>query len=379
MRKLGMDILSYTREVLSRMMIGMEIGRDGEFSNPHIREILGSIQLPEEREVINIVSLFEIRFIMFRLMEEFVFVGPYLTRYLSEADIDEKTLSELGAEKSRIMNIPVISDAGVFRVLMHTLFDTLWGRDNYCWKTVDDRANVSITSLADDIEYFQADEISQRYKAEARLLDAVRRFDMDYIERISSEMAVGSAVEKRNNNPVRNIQNYSIIMNTLLRKTAYDAGVAAVYVDRLSSMFGRRIEKVSTSMAVSHLMKEMLTEYALLIRSYSWDGYPTGIKAVLFTIDSRYRDHLTLEELSRVAGVSPSYLSRLFSKVLGKSLSEYVNEVRITKSLKMLRNPDLSVAYAAVSSGFEDQAYYTRTFRKIKGMTPTEWRKKQGM
>ena len=202
---------------------------------------------------------------------------------------------------------------------------------------------------------------------------------MDYIERISSEMAVGSAVEKRNNNPVRNIQNYSIIMNTLLRKTAYDAGVAAVYVDRLSSMFGRRIEKVSTSMAVSHLMKEMLTEYALLIRSYSWDGYPTGIKAVLFTIDSRYRDHLTLEELSRVAGVSPSYLSRLFSKVLGKSLSEYVNEVRITKSLKMLRNPDLSVAYAAVSSGFEDQAYYTRTFRKIKGMTPTEWRKKQGM
>lgn len=221
---------------------------------------------------------------------------------------------------------------------------------------------------------YNADEISKRYKQESRLLDAVRRCDFEYLTRLSTSFDINESVEKRNKNPVRNTQNYSIIMNTLLRKTAYDEGVAAVYVDRLSSSFGKKIESLSTSLAVSKIMVEMLTEYAYLIRDYSWSGYPEAIKSVLFVIDSRYKEHLTLDELSRSAGLSRSYLSRLFGKVMGKSVFEYINELRIEKSLLLLKNPDVTISQAAIECGFEDQAYYTRIFKRIKGVTPTEWR-----
>ncbi|MGN0905728.1 MAG: helix-turn-helix domain-containing protein [Bullifex sp.] len=56
-------------------------------------------------------------------------------------------------------------------------------------------------------------------------------------------------------------------------------------------------------------------------------------------------------------------------------LKKFHYEVRISKSLDLLKEPDITIAAAAVASGFEDQAYYTRTFRKVKGMTPSEWRK----
>ena len=49
--------------------------------------------------------------------------------------------------------------------------------------------------------------------------------------------------------------------------------------------------------------------------------------------------------------------------------------MRITKSLESLKNPDVTIAEAAVASGFEDQSYYTRAFKKVKGITPTEWRR----
>lgn len=367
-----MDILNYTKEVLSHLMINMEIRKEFDFTNPHIRAICHRIELPKEREIVRIVSYFDVKFIIFRYDENVVLIGPFLTEYLTEGDIDESLLSELGGDKHQLMSIPVVLSSGLFRPLMMTLFDNLWGKGNYTWRGEDDKKNLNVNF--EGLASYNADEISKRYKQESQLLDAVRRCDFEYLTRLSTSFDINESVEKRNKNPVRNTQNYSIIMNTLLRKTAYDEGVAAVYVDRLSSSFGKKIESLSTSLAVSKIMVEMLTEYAYLIRDYSWSGYPEAIKSVLFVIDSRYKEHLTLDELSRSAGLSRSYLSRLFGKVMGKSVFEYINELRIEKSLLLLKNPDVTISQAAIECGFEDQAYYTRIFKRIKGVTPTEWR-----
>ena len=367
-----MDILNYTKEVLSHLMINMEIRKEYDFNNPHIRAICHRIELPKEREIVRIVSYFDVKFIIFRYDGNIVLIGPFLTKYLTELDIDEKLLSELGGNKHQLMVIPVVPDTGLFRPLISTLFDNLWGKGNYTWRGEDDKKSLNVNF--EGLEYYNADEISKRYKQESQLLDAVRRCDFEYLSRLFSSFDINESVEKRNKNPVRNTQNYSIIMNTLLRKTAYDEGVAAVYVDRLSSSFGKKIESLSTSLAVSKIMVEMLTEYAYLIRDYSWSGYPEAIKSVLFVIDSRYKEHLTLDELSRSAGLSRSYLSRLFGRVMGKSVFEYINEIRIEKSLLLLKNPDITISQAAIECGFEDQAYYTRIFKRIKGVTPTEWR-----
>ena len=367
-----MEILNYTKEVLSRLMINMEIRKDNDFSNPHIRAICNRIKMPEEREVLRFDSFFDVQFIIFRFNGDIVLIGPFLMKYLSEADIDETLLFELGGTKHQLLNIPVVPSSGLFMPLMNTLFDYLWGEGEYIWRREDDKKNLNI--VFDDLEHYNADEIAKRYKQESQLLDAVKRCDFEFLSRLSSAFDIKETVEKRNKNPVRNIQNYSIIMNTLLRKTAYDAGVEAVYVDRLSSAFGKRIESLSTSMAASNIMIEMLSEYAYLIRDYSWSGYPEAIKTVRFIVDSRYKEHLTLDDLCRSAGLSKSYLSRLFKRVMGKSIFEYINEVRVSKSLLLLKNPQITISQASLECGFEDQAYYTRIFKRIKGVTPTEWR-----
>ena len=369
-----MDILNYVKEVLARQMIGFEIISEGEFGIPCIDELVRSSGLPHEREVVRITLHYGVKFILFRHEKSLGLVGPYRTDFITGADIDEEEAGRIGFEPGQLLSVPAVAELGLFKAMMDTLFDFLWNRDGYSFHDINGTESPNVSIYSDNIEDNNAAEVSRRYRREDAMLQAVKSCNLEYIEGLFAGFSMDKEIEKRNNNPVRNMQNYSIISNTLLRRAAYESGVAAFYVDRLSSIFGRRIEKLSTSRAAGDLIAEMMKEYSLLIRDYSWSGYPEAIKAVLFIIDSRYREHLSLDELGGAAGLSAPYLSRLFTKQVGKTVSEYINEVRITKSLESLKNPDVTIAEAAVASGFEDQSYYTRAFKKVKGITPTEWR-----
>lgn len=368
------SILDFAFEVLSRFTISIEMRKDCDFSDPYLKDFLKRGSFPQEREIMNISSFFDSKYILFRYQDKYISIGPFLTSYIREEDVDKELLESIGIDIHRLMLIPVVPDSGLFRPMMSSLFDALWGKGKYVIKRFEDKSRTNYMFTPESLEYYNAAEVSRRYKDEAKLLEAVRRCDFDYLKKIFISFNFKYSVEKRNSNPVRNIQNYSIIMNTLLRKTAYDAGVAAIYVDRLSSSFGKKIEMFSTSYAVANFMEEMLTQYAYLIRDYCWSGYPESIRSVLYLIDSRYKERLTLEDLGKAAGLSPSHLSHLFSKTLGKSVIEYLTQVRINKSIDYLKDPDISIAQAAIDSGFEDQAYYTRIFKKVMGMPPTKWR-----
>ena len=197
---------------------------------------------------------------------------------------------------------------------------------------------------------------------------------MDLINSISFNILDMDIIEKRNKNPVRNIQNYTIIMNTLLRKTAYDVGVHPIYVDRLSSNMGKRIESISTSDASRVIMKELLFEYSALIRNHSYSGYSDLIRDVLINIDINYSKHISLDELANELDTSPTYLSKKFKKELGLPLFEYIIRYRIERSLESLKKCDIPIGEVALKAGFEDQAYYARAFKRIMNTTPSKWR-----
>lgn len=95
---------------------------------------------------------------------------------------------------------------------------------------------------------------------------------------------------------------------------------------------------------------------------------------VFHEIDSRYDERLTVQELADLVGLSRYHFSRLFKQLTDKSLIEYINLVRVNKSESLLRDNRLTISEIALRSGFNDIYYYSRTFKKLKRMSPTEWR-----
>lgn len=92
-------------------------------------------------------------------------------------------------------------------------------------------------------------------------------------------------------------------------------------------------------------------------------------------IRMHYNEKINLEVLSKEFGYTPNYLSHLFHKTLNKTIKEYILNVRLSSSVKMLMSTDASVTDICFNCGFESLITFLRVFKAKYNMTPKEYRK----
>ncbi len=103
------------------------------------------------------------------------------------------------------------------------------------------------------------------------------------------------------------------------------------------------------------------------------------LQEIYLFILSNFQRNISLEEISKSVGMQKSSFCVFFKKMTGKSFLTYLTEFRIESSCQMLLKTKLSVAEICLASGFNDIPYYNRVFKKIKDVTPTQFRKKEKM
>lgn len=99
------------------------------------------------------------------------------------------------------------------------------------------------------------------------------------------------------------------------------------------------------------------------------------VEGVVHYVKNNYKEELTVEKLSDLFFVSPSYLSRIFVKGKGISPMQYVMKIRIENAKKLLGIQDISIAEIAEAVGIGDPKYFSRVFKKETAYTPSEFRK----
>ncbi|WP_068786281.1 response regulator transcription factor [Paenibacillus phocaensis] len=102
-----------------------------------------------------------------------------------------------------------------------------------------------------------------------------------------------------------------------------------------------------------------------------------NMKRLLEYIDEHYAEPLNLGALSRHFHFNPSYLSSYFSTHNGEGFSEYLNRVRIAKAMELLRSDESAISEISDRVGYSDPSYFTKVFKKLKGMSPREYRRQQ--
>jgi len=83
----------------------------------------------------------------------------------------------------------------------------------------------------------------------------------------------------------------------------------------------------------------------------------------------------TLGSLAKIAGVHPVHLARVFHKFMQCTIGEYVRQLRIEYACARMTTSDDPLVDIALSSGFGDHAHFSRSFKRVTGMTPTQYRK----
>ncbi len=82
-----------------------------------------------------------------------------------------------------------------------------------------------------------------------------------------------------------------------------------------------------------------------------------------------------IDELGRLAHMSESTLRRLFKDYTGKTLGDYLREMRMVTAARMLLLTDASISTIATESGYADANYFARVFKKVFGISPVAYRR----
>jgi len=102
------------------------------------------------------------------------------------------------------------------------------------------------------------------------------------------------------------------------------------------------------------------------------------ISALLDHICCNFDEELTIETASKMVYMSYHHFCRIFKKVTGKTFIQYLNFVRLRESEKLLILSDKSISEIAICVGFSNTSYFTRIFKKEKGIPPLFYRKHNG-
>lgn len=316
----------------------------------------------------------------------FFFIGPYLTRSLTESDIHElmHTLSipeELFPQlKDYFFALPLILDKGFFFTFLQRSFCTIFGISEMSSQHVNLRLLESQEEFLKKHEFVVPNDpilsmhlLEERYQIEDAVLDAVAEGNAVKAMMLTERMG-SIRLSPRSQNPLRNSKNIYIILNTLLRRTAYLSGVHPLYIDEVSGNYARLIEECDDERELDELAPLMVQKYCSLVEKKSLSSYSKPVQQILVTIDASLTGDLSLKRFANDLFLNTSYLSALFKKEVGSTLTDYVNQNRIHYACKLLRSTTLSVQNIAAKSGIPDIHYFTRLFRREMGMSPREYR-----
>ena len=313
-------------------------------------------------------------------------MGPYLT-----APISEEALLEMSEEngfspqmqrmlREYYASLPVLRDTNLLFVMLETFCERIWRRPSFAVVDVNREHHVPVSLLSEAPRTDSFDEhlanmkvLEKRYEFENEMIRAVTLGQI-HKEKQFLPGFEAMQLEMRSASPLRSSKNYSIIMNTLLRKAAENGGVHPVYLDRISSNFARQIEEISVLSAFPTLMHEMFRSYCRLVRKHSTRRYSPAVQKTILLIDSDLSAPLTLSTLAAAQELSEGYLAKIFKKETEKTVSEYVREKRMKHAAHLLTTTRLQIQTIALHCGIMDVHYFSKQFKKHTGKTPKEYR-----
>ncbi|WP_274364968.1 helix-turn-helix domain-containing protein [Paenibacillus thermotolerans] len=219
------------------------------------------------------------------------------------------------------------------------------------------------------------DLIELRYQIEKEIKRAVEQGDSDHIKQILSRSKnLFDFSERFPNQPVRAMKNSLVVLNTILRGAAENGNVQPLFLHRISEKFAKQIERSDTIDSLNRLIMVMCEEYCELVRHRAISGYSPLVQKAAEYIAIHFNKPLSLNKLSDHCHVHPAHLSRQFKKETGMTLTDYQQQRRIEEAKVLLKTDRASIGWIAGIVGFDDAGYFTRVFKKLEGVTPSDFR-----
>ena len=227
-------------------------------------------------------------------------------------------------------------------------------------------------AIGESIQTYKAAESPAKYPyfQEKELIAKVKSGDTQEAKRVLNDL-LGYVLFAGGRN-IDNIRVRSLELCALLSRVAIDHGAAPEGIMRMSARFYEQIFHSDSVEDMCLSLSEIVETF--MSSMFRLGSQPEDIQRSIRYINQRFPTDITLQDVSEHVHLSPSYFSTLFHQRMGVSFREYVNQVRVEESKRLLSLGKGNIVEVASSVGFSDQSYFSKVFRKYTGMTPKEFR-----
>ena len=214
------------------------------------------------------------------------------------------------------------------------------------------------------------------YDQELREQDSIRRGDIDALKRCWEEKYEGS-IGTLALDPLRNIKNIAIGVITLSSRSAIKGGLNPETVFSLVDAVILNIEQKlkAPEDVLETIHSTQLTLASMVHNSHSSDSFNPIISKTKDYIFRNIHSKITVSEIAHWLKLNPDYLSDLFKRNEGITITDYVMEQKMALCCNMLKFSDYSIQQISAYFGFCSQSHFTKQFKHVIGTTPGAYRK----
>jgi len=214
------------------------------------------------------------------------------------------------------------------------------------------------------------------YQVEQQLLDIVRRGDTLRLQEWAPN-APAVRPGKVATNMLRQQKNTFIISATLVSRAAIRGGMDLDDALRLSDSYIQKCERLTSFEQITNLQYHMVAQYTQAVEELRYNRNQSElVRNVASYIRHHLSDAIKTEDISTSLFMSRSHLSTRFKSETGMNLTEYIHYIKISEAKHLLKHTDKSLLLISNYLGYSSQSHFTRSFKKMTGMSPMEYREK---
>ena len=343
------------------------------------------LELPTDGDTIyEFVASGGIIFFTYSPAEEIYLFGPVLTEHRSIETVRQYLTSYEMNEHIQhlivqfISSLPVIPAERVFRIVqtcLRQLFELerpLKITQASTFFSLENMLRSSLPHLTPEIS--QMRQVEMRYEQGAALIEAIKQGNVSLAFHLIGEYVPGTDTTVRNQNPLRNAQNYCIVFNTQLRHAMEECGIHPYRVDKLSNEIGLQIEQITEVSKLKDFFAYMIRQYCRLVQKHAYTNLNPLTNLAVEYIKEHLSENLTVKDTAKALTVNANYLSTQFHQHMGISFIDFVNQERIHQAAALLGNTHLQIQQISQIVGYNNTSYFSKQFTRFMGTSPRQYR-----
>ncbi len=315
---------------------------------------------------------------------DFISVGPFCTQTVSDSFF-KKLIANAPTLQGNVPvlkhfyeSLPVVNSDELVTMLTHLVCAFLPEFESVSLKDIRYLKNERFfTEDETHVQSFSS-EMAETFAKQLQLL-------MENVERGQSREAwvqlqkILSLRHISDTCPISKLKAELVGFNTLFFGQMLNTHIPAFNVCRLWHTLSQRIQFETKTIALCRLFHEMVRKYCVLSQNHTDTDCSLLTRKMKFYVEEHLAEELSLQVLAGSLGKNASYLSALFKKETGQTVTEYIQQERVRAAVRLFNEGAASVTQVASAVGIPDCCRFSRIFKKYTDITPSQYRKMMRM